>query len=127
MLSIFGVSIVLYFIKILSGSRNTLYCSYIFLFRFKLIFYAYFAYHTFRGYENPPKPSDEKLQEAGHHFAAGILSALKSSSVSPFYVNMKLDVWRFLTYQKGTASEHRRHVLYSKNDFGRFKALPDYW
>lgn len=93
---------------------NTLYCSYILLFRFKLIFYAYFAYHTFRGYENPPKPSDEKLQEAGHHFAAGILSALKSSSVSPFYVNMKLDVWRFLTYQKGTASEHRRHVLYSK-------------
>ena len=86
---------------------------------FKLIFN--------RGYERPPKPREERLQEAAYHFATGILSALKSSSVSPFYVHMYLDVWRYLTRGKGTPSQHRGHVLYSKHDFVRFSALPEHW
>ena len=70
-------SVVLFDILKERTTYKTLYCSYILLFWFKLIFSAYFAYHRFRGYENPPKPSDMKLQEAGHHFATGILTALK--------------------------------------------------
>lgn len=47
--------------------------------------------------------------------------------MSPFYVHMHLDVWRFLSYKKGTGSQHRGHVLYCKNDFVRFTTLPMYW
>ena len=68
-----------------------------------------------------------RLQEAGYHFATGVLSALKSASVSPFYICMNLDVWRYISYRKGTASQHRGHVLYSKHDFARLTTLPEYW
>ena len=50
-----------------------------------------------------------------------------NSSVSPFYVHIYLDVWRYLTCGKGTPSQHRGHVLYSKRDFERFTALPEHW
>lgn len=40
---------------------------------------------------------------------------------------MPLDVWRYLSYKKGVASQHRGHVLFSKDDFARFKTLPKYW
>ncbi len=81
----------------------------------------------YRGYENPPKPSEEELYEAGCNFAAGILSALKTVSIFPFYIHMKLNVWRYITYKKGTASQHQGHVLYSKEDFQWFKTLPNHW
>ncbi|KAK2547465.1 hypothetical protein P5673_032547 [Acropora cervicornis] len=80
-----------------------------------------------RGYKRPPKPREERLQEAAYHFAGRILSALKNSAISPFYVYIHLDVWRYLTCGKGTASQHRGHVLYSKHDFERFTALPEHW
>lgn len=86
---------------------------------FKLIFN--------RGYKRPPKPREERLQEAAYHFAGRILSALKNSAISPFYVYIHLDVWRYLTCGKGTASQHRGHVLCSKHDFERFTALPEHW
>ena len=38
-----------------------------------------------------------------------------------------LDVWRYISYRKGTASQHRGHVLYSKHDFARLTTLPEYW
>ena len=89
--------------------------------------YLVYLQRCILNYEQPPKPREERLQEAAYHFATGILSALKNSSVSPFYVHMYLDVWRYLTHGKGTPSQHRGHVLYSKHDFERFAALPEYW
>ena len=80
-----------------------------------------------RSYEKPVPPSDEKLQDASRQFATGVLSALKNPSLSPFYVNMQLDVWRYITYKRGTPSQHKGHFMYSKNDFARFKWLPDSW
>ena len=87
----------------------------------------YFKLILHRGYEQRPKPSEERLQEAAYNFATGILSALKNSSVSPFNVHMYLDVWRYLTRLKETPSQHQRHVLYSKHDFVRFSSLPEHW
>ncbi|KAK2550529.1 hypothetical protein P5673_028728 [Acropora cervicornis] len=52
----------------------------------------------------PPKPREERLQEAAYHFAGRILSALKNSAISPFYVYIHLD-----------------------HDFERFTALPEHW
>lgn len=47
--------------------------------------------------------------------------------MAPFYVNIELDVWRYLSHKKGVACEHRGHVLYSKHDFSRFTTLPEHW
>lgn len=80
-----------------------------------------------RSYEKPVPPSDEKLQDASRQFATGVFSALKNPSLSAFYVNMQLDVWRYITYKRGTPSQHKGHFIYSKNDFSRFKWLPDTW
>ena len=54
-------------------------------------------------------------------------SALKSQSSSPVYINMDRDVWRFITYGKGTVSEHRGNHLFEKDDMVRLKYLPNDW
>ena len=77
-----------------------------------------------RSYEKPVAPSDEKLQDASRQFATGVLSTLKNPSLSPFYVNMQLDVWRYITYKRGTPYEHKGRFMYSKKDFSSFKRLP---
>ena len=41
--------------------------------------------------------------------------------------NMDLDVWRYLTSNRGAASEHKGYTLYQKEDFGRFETLPSDW
>ena len=40
---------------------------------------------------------------------------------------MDLDVWRFITYGKGTVSEHRGNHLFEKDDMVRLKYLPNDW
>ena len=43
------------------------------------------------------------------------------------YVNIDLDVWRFVTCNKGTVSEQRRHYLFEKYDLARLKYPPEDW
>jgi hypothetical protein len=42
-------------------------------------------------------------------------------------INMDLDVWRYLTSNRGAASEHKGYTLYQKEDFDRFETLPSDW
>ena len=74
-----------------------------------------------------PTPSNELLQETSRQFVIGVASALKSCSVSPVYVDMQLHVWRYLCRNKGTPSAHHGHLMMQKNDFDRFKFLPETW
>ena len=93
--------------------------------QFQLICYktlpTFASFKSYRGYENPPRPDDSQLQELSRQFAAAVFSALKRTSLLSFYVNCNLYVWRYVTYQKGTPSEHRGHILYLKEDFVRLK------
>jgi hypothetical protein len=47
--------------------------------------------------------------------------------MEPSYVNIELDVWRYITYQRGEEAEYKGHKLHSKDDFGRFLGLPADW
>ena len=76
---------------------------------------------------NIPKIGEERLQEACRQFCSGVASAIKSPSSSPLYVNVDLDIWRYVTFGNGVASEHRGHYLFQKNDLGKLKYLPENW
>ena len=80
-----------------------------------------------RGYKHPVKVSDERLQEACRQFACGVLSALKSPSLSSVDISLEHDVWRYVTFHKGKSSEHRGHFLFSNQDLSRLKYLPTHW
>ena len=56
---------------------------------------------NFRSYENPRRPSEARLHEAGRQFYCAILASLKSKSLSPSYVPMELDLWRYAIKGKG--------------------------
>ena len=94
------------------------------------LYYKLKLWHLFltcRSYENPVKVSDERLEAACREFTCGILSALKSPSLSPVYINLDLDIWHYATYKRGTASKHQGHFLFSKQDVCRLKYLPIHW
>lgn len=55
------------------------------------------------------------------------MKGLKGQSSSPVYVNLELDIWRFVTCGKGKASEHKGSYLLDKNDLTRLKHLPNDW
>lgn len=40
---------------------------------------------------------------------------------------MGLDIWRYVTFGKGLASEHRDHFLFQKDDLNKLKYLPENW
>lgn len=80
-----------------------------------------------RSYRNPVKVSDDRLQEASRQFACGVLNALRSPSLSPVYINLDLDIWRYVTYKMGKPSEHRGHWLFSKKELSRLTYLPTHW
>ena len=73
------------------------------------------GYH-FRSYKQPMKVTNERLQEACRQFACGILSALKSPSLSSIYINLEHDIWRYVTFNKGKSSEHRGHFLFTNQE-----------
>ncbi|CAB4009809.1 Hypothetical predicted protein, partial [Paramuricea clavata] len=80
-----------------------------------------------RNYDNPVKPTKERLYEAGRQFFSGINTALKGKSRAPVYVHIDGDIWQYLSHNKGRNSEHRGFKLYEKDDFCLFKELPDNW
>ncbi|CAB4025927.1 Hypothetical predicted protein [Paramuricea clavata] len=80
-----------------------------------------------RSYEQPLKPDGPKFEQACRDFMNVVQTSLKSKSVSPVYVNMPLDVWRYITLNKGKKSDHKGHMLYEKEHFDRFKGLPHDW
>lgn len=51
-----------------------------------------------RSFLRPIQISDERLIEGSWRFAGGVLTGLKSSSLSPFYIYMELDIWCFITW-----------------------------
>ena len=51
---------------------------------------------------------------------------LKGNYFTPFYVDMQLDVWRYIVRDKGDASTHQGHLL-DKEEFCRLKFLPNNW
>ena len=81
----------------------------------------------FRSFKRPPKPSQAKLEEASREFYHGILSALRAKSLSPVYVKMDLDLWRYVSFNRGAESQHAGYQLYQIEDFSRFEKLPQNW
>ncbi len=82
--------------------------------------------YIFRGYENPPRPSAQRLHEASRQIYQGILSVLKSKSRNPIYIIMDLDIWRYVSHGKGKASQHKGFKLFALDDLSRLP-LPDQW
>ena len=56
-----------------------------------------------------------------------VKSSLKSKSFGPIYVNVDLDVWRYINYNQGKECGHKGHKLYEKMDFSRLEGLPEDW
>ena len=79
-----------------------------------------------RNYDKP-QITVSRLEEACRNFCVGLTSALKSPRSSPIYINMGLDVWRYVTCGKGVASERRGNHLFEKDDLIRFRYLPEDW
>lgn len=80
-----------------------------------------------RSYDNPPKPSSAKLEEASRNFQSGIVAGLRSVRMAPVYVVMHLDVWRYVTRQKGVPSLHKGYTMYEHSDFARLTSLSPHW
>ena len=78
----------------------------------------------FRSYSTPLTPSDDALLEASRNISVGVISCLKSSSFSPIYISMRLDVWRYVVCGRGTESNHRGHLMLERDDLPRLKFLP---
>ena len=68
-----------------------------------------------------------KLEEASREFYHGILSSLRAKSLSPVYVKMDLDLWRYVSFNRGAESQHAGYGLYQIEDFSRFDKLPQNW
>lgn len=68
-----------------------------------------------------------KLEEASWEFYHGILTALRAKSLSPVYVKVDLDLWRYVSFNRGAESQHTGYRMYQKEDFSRFEKLPQNW
>ena len=80
-----------------------------------------------RSYDQPPRPDKTRFEQACRNFIHAIQSGLKSKSTAGIYVDMDLDVWRYITYNQGRMSNHKGHMLFEREDFQRFEGLPDDW
>lgn len=109
-------------------------CGYRVFFFFSFLFclnpldlYIYLHICICRNFEKPARPSDERLHHASREFYAGIITNLKGKSQAPFYVSIEMDMWRYVSFNKGIISNHRGHKLYQKDDFSLFRFLPNHW
>ena len=41
--------------------------------------------------------------------------------MASIYINIELDVWRYITANSGTPSEHKGYMMYEKEDFDCFE------
>ncbi|XP_028516755.1 uncharacterized protein LOC110245364 [Exaiptasia diaphana] len=111
---------------LLRFAENQLYL-HIYTYYKKMCKLSYKLYLLYRSYSNPQKPADERMMVASRDFYCAVVSFLRGKSLAPIYVNLELDVWSFLTYNKGKESQHQGHKLYEKEDFILFKTLPTNW
>lgn len=73
-----------------------------------------------RSYDHP-QPESKRIDECCLFFQSNILQGLKSSGVDAHvYVPFYLDVWRYLSRDRGSLSSR-------ENDFDRFACLPSQW
>ena len=93
---------------------------------YQLIYNSENIYIFCRSFDNPPKPDMPRLHEASRQFYSAVQSSLKSKTIAPTYINMELDVWRYVTQGTGEESEHRGFRLFSIKDLSRLP-LPDNW
>lgn len=56
-----------------------------------------------------------------------MLRSLKGKSSTPVYVQIDIDVQRYLWRDRGVVSEHPGYKLYNKVDFFCFTTLPESW
>ena len=83
--------------------------------------------YFYRSY-NHPQSEIARIDEACLRFHTGVLQGLKSSGVDThIYVTFHLDVWRFLTKDRGRAANEWGAYLLEKDDFDRFTSLPNHW
>ena len=69
---------------------------------------------------NHPEPDGRRIDTCCLAFQSGIIQGIKSSGVdSHIYVPFDLDMWRYLTQDRGTAIG-RGAFLLEKNEFDRF-------
>lgn len=80
-----------------------------------------------RSYDQPPKPDKTRFEQACRNFLHAIQTGLKSKSAGTIYVDMDLDVWRYITCNQGEKSSHKGHTLFEREHFHRFEGLPDDW
>ncbi|KAJ7375134.1 La ribonucleoprotein [Desmophyllum pertusum] len=80
-----------------------------------------------RNYDNPPRPSQVRLHEAGRQVYSAILSSLKSKSLAPAYIPMELDLWRYVSKNKGVDSDHKGFKLYKREELSLLNSLPNHW
>ena len=80
-----------------------------------------------RSYDQPPRPDKSGFEQACRNFLHANQSGLKSKSVGPVYVDIDLDVWHYVTRNKGEKSNHKGHTLYRREDFQSFEGLPNDW
>ncbi|CAB4015417.1 Hypothetical predicted protein [Paramuricea clavata] len=80
-----------------------------------------------RSYDQPSRPDKTRFEQSCRNFLHAIQSGLKSKSTAIIYVDMDLDVWRYITCNQGRKSNHKGHILFEREDFRRFEGLPDDW
>jgi hypothetical protein len=83
--------------------------------------------YYYRSYDHP-EPSIEHIDECCLAFHTAISQGLKSSGVDAhIYIPFRLDVWRYLTRDKGRGAYGSGPYLLEKHDFERFSSLPNHW
>ena len=81
----------------------------------------------FRSYNHALNPDEQSMVNAGRKFYSAVVSYLKGKTIAPIYINMELDVWRFIMENKGIPSQYKGYMLYEKVDFVRFETPPSHW
>lgn len=51
----------------------------------------------------------------------------RAKSLSPVSIKMDLDLWRYISFNRGAESRHTDYQLYQIEDFSRFEKLPHNW
>ena len=67
------------------------------------------------------------MEEGGRQFFAGILSCLKSKALALIYINFELDLWRYVTYNRGVVSIHKGYKMYRRDELALMESLPKNW
>lgn len=80
-----------------------------------------------RTHDKPARPCNERLQMADSNFYSAILIYLKGNNFATFYASIEIDIWRYISYDKGKGCEQHGYKLYDLNYLDLFSSLPNHW